>query len=246
MGFVEIIFGIIIVAAILIFLWWANRGKEPEDTEKNNMMFIRPKNCRYCTHGYYGLGHTVTHADSKNKWDIIDIKSRDAVKSKVYELIDKWKPASIHGFGHGLPSMYTGDDEKAIFTTLECGKVNGKIIYLLSCLTANLLGPAMIANGAKSYGGFNISWTWLSEGPVMGDPYNDKYARGFYESTNELWTTLCDGATFGDALKASIAKYNYWINHWYNSSDPNKNELIKWLVHDRDGLVGLGDMSATV
>jgi len=246
MGWIEVLIGAVIVGAVLFLYWWYNKTKEPDDTEKNNMMFIRPKNCHYCTHGYNGLYHSVIDADSKNKWDIIDIRATDAKKTKIYELIDKYKPASIHGFGHGAPSIYTGDDEKPIFTSIECAKTKGKIIYLLSCLTANLLGPAMIATGAKSYAGFNISWTWLTEGSIMRDPYDDKYAKGFYESSNELWKALCDGYTFKQALSASVAKYNYWINYWYNSSDPNKNELIKWLAHDRDGLVGLGDMSATL
>jgi len=245
MGWIEILIGLAILGFIIL-IWWVNNHKEPDDTEKDNMMFIRPKNCHYCTQGYKGLYHSVNYAENKNKWDIIDIKSTSAVKSNIYNKIDLYKPYSIYGFGHGSPSIYTGDDERPILTTIECSKTSGKVVYLLSCLTANFLGPAMIANGTKSYAGFNISWTWISNGSIIGDPYNDKYAKGFYESSNELWKALCDGYTFKQALSASVAKYNYWINYWYNSSDSNKNELIKWLAHDRDGLVGLGDMSATL
>jgi len=234
-----LVFGLI---GLILLYYFFLRKVEPADTNVHNMMFIRPKNCHYCINGYDALKYAVDYADSKGIWWISDIQKEEAVKNTVYGHIDVVNPGSIYGFGHGSPTVYTGDDEKSIFSVLECSKLSGRIVYLLSCLTANLLGPSIISNGAKAYAGFRVSWTWITSSTDI-DPYTDHYGKGYFESANELWISLCNGATFGEALQASVDKYNYWINYWLSGDDPIKEEVAKWLIHDRDGLVGLGNMS---
>jgi len=138
-------------------------------------------------------------------------------------------------------SRFTGDSEQDIFTVNECDKLAGKEVYLLSCLTANSLGPAIIQNGANAYAGYRISWTWVSDSGSDGDPYQDLYAKGFYESANELWLALIDGATFEEAVQAAIDRYNWWIDYWFNENPeaPQSQDAIMWLIHDRNGLVAL-------
>jgi len=209
----------------------------PNETK---MMFARPKNCRYCGHGYYGLLHAVQYAQAKGLWNITDLSGEQVNKTNVYEAIDRDDPFSFYGFGHGSPSIFTDDSELPLFTTTECSKLSGRIVYLLSCLTGQQLGPAIIQNGALAYAGFNVSWTWLSVSGTDGDPYDDRYARCFWESANELWIALCDGEEFHDAVQRSVDKYNEWIDYWYNNpEDPESQSCIMWLAVDRDGLVSL-------
>ena len=208
------------------------------------MMFGRPKNCRYCGHGYYGLQHVVNYANALGKWTILDLQKEQANKDPMYDALNQYDPLGLYHFGHGSNNVTTGDMEQPIFTSSECSILAGRIVYLLSCLTANGLGPAIIQNGGKAYAGFNISWTWMSSSGTAGDPYDDWYAKGFYESANELWVALLDGVTFEDALQQSRDKYTEWIDFWYNTPDPAASSTIKWLLYDRDGLVGLGDMGA--
>jgi len=209
--------------------------------DASKMMFVRPKNCRYCGHGYYGLLHAVQYAQSKGLWNIIDISAEQANKGPIYEAIDQHDPASFYGFGHGSSCTYTGDSEEPIFTCNECDRLNGRVVYLLSCLTGIGLGQAIINAGALAYAGFTVSWTWLSDSGTDGDPYADKYARGFWESANELWNALVDGEEFHDAVQRSIDKYDEWIDYWYydNPQEPYSQECIKWLAVDRDGLIAL-------
>lgn len=217
-------------------------------TDTNYMMFARPYSCRYCQHGYYGLGHVVDYAKQIGLWDIVDMQKEQAVKQPIYIAIDQHNPASYYGFGHGNDDRYTGDTEQDIFNSSECDKLAGRITYLFSCLTANGLGPAIIENGGKAFAGFNISWTWLAEMPpgAIGDPYGDKYAHGFYESANELWIALIDGYNVEGACQQSVDKYNEWIDYWFGpgSGISGAADAIKWLAYDRDGLVALGDLSA--
>ena len=208
------------------------------DTSK--MMFVRPKNCRFCGHGYYGLNHVLQYAKTKG-WDTVDIAAEQATKQPIYNAIDQHDPASFYGFGHGSDCIYTGDLELPIFTCNECDRLSGRIVYLMSCLTANGLGPTIMQKGALAYAGFTVSWTWLSESGTERDPYDDIYARGFWESANELWRALLDGVEFREAVLASIAKYNEWIDYWFydKPQDPYSQECIKWLAVDRDGLLSL-------
>jgi len=213
--------------------------------DESNMMFVRPRNCHYCEHGYNALQHMVAYAQQKGVWNITDLAETQANKAPIYASIDQTDPFAFYGFGHGNHDRYTGDSEENIFTVTECGKLSGRVVYLLSCLTANSLGPAIIQNGALAYAGFNISWTWIGETEndefSYPDPYDDPYAFGFYESANELWKALLDGKTFNEAIQQSKNKYDEWIDYWFytNPEDPASQDCIMWLAHDRDGLVGL-------
>ena len=109
----------------------------------------------------------------------------------------------------------------------------------MSCLTANILGTSIVKAGANYYAGYNISWTWQTQGGTEGDPYNDAYAKCYWESANELWMAIIDGESFENAFARCIAKYNEWIDKWYAIGGADALEQITWLLHDRDGLVML-------
>jgi len=204
------------------------------------MMFIQPKDCIYCGNGYYALNHAINHSRSQG-WTSVVVSRESADKNTVYNAIDQHDPCAIFGFGHGSNCGYTGNSiAETIFDCTDCSKVKDRVVYLLSCLTANGLGPEMMNQGALAYAGFNISWTWLSTN-TNNDPYSDKYAKGFYESAVELWKALSEGKTFKEAVQRSVDKYNWWIDYWFdtNPEDENAQECIKWLAHDRDGLIAI-------
>lgn len=114
--------------------------------------------------------------------------------------------------------------------------------------SCNSLGDSIIEAGALAYAGFDISWTWMLEVEPTGDPYDDKYALGFYEAGNELILALLQLKTLSEAGDQSIAKYNEWINYWRTegAGDIRATDAIKWLVHDRDGLVLFGDLTVVL
>jgi len=212
---------------------------------RRTSLFIRPKDCRVCEHGYYGLLHPINHSNAQG-FNTIDLSWTQAERVNVESTVPIVQPFLIHGFGHGNVNIYTGNSETAIFhTSFDLTYLAGSVIYLLSCLTANELGPYLITQGVLGYGGFLIAWTWMCDGPVSGDPYEDIYAHGFYESSNEFFISLLDIETLQQAYDRSVAKYNDWIDYWSNegSGDPYASQAIGWLIHDRDGLVLYGDTS---
>ncbi|MBA7707402.1 hypothetical protein ES703_116274 [subsurface metagenome] len=212
----------------------------------NMMLNIMPYHCTYCVQGFKGMVHISDEARLQ-ELDLIELQSYEAVKEPVWNTLEASDPIFVNGFGHGNTGIYTGDDTKAIFTDEECSILAGRVVYLLSCLTAVELGPAVINIGGITYIGFNISWTWLAQN-ITADPYDDWYAEGFYRSSNECPIALIQGDMVSVAKDRSIAEYNRWIEIWETErlGDPYAADAIGWLIYDRDGLTVLGDQSATI
>lgn len=222
-------------------------SSNPVLIDNQNMLFIRPRDCHYCGNGFYGLSHAVEYAQSKNKWGVTDLNTTDAEKTPVLDGLSQKDPLGLYGFGHGNPSVFTGNSETAIFSAGDdLSILNGRVVYLLSCLTAQQLGQAIVNSGAKAYAGFMQEWQWVIAGTTDDDPYLDEIGLGFFESANELWKAMIDGATLRQALTASIAKYNQWIDHWFEIGGPYISEIIGALAHDRDILMAYGDLNASL
>lgn len=221
--------------------------------DMNKILFIRAKRCDDCTpegtcdsciQGYNAAGHVL--AENTGGWSVIDAGDNNANKQYVDEAIEYDDPGVIFGFGHGNQNRFTAQYREDIFTTSDCDRVSGRIVYLLSCLTANQLGPMMMEKGALAYAGFNQSWTWIADTDeynnfLQPDPYFDKYAQGFYESAVAVMVALCAGYSFIEAIQASIQKYNDWIQYWYDNPDPASQDCIMWLAFDRDALVAFSN-----
>jgi hypothetical protein len=222
--------------------------------DMNKILFIRAKRCEECIpaetcdtclQGFHATGNVLQQMQQTG-WNVLDAADENANKEYIYNQIDQNDPGVIYGFGHGGNTRFTAQHRLDVFNTSECDKVKDKIVYLFSCLTANQLGPMMMQKGALAYAGFNISWTWIAETDannnfIYVDPSQDKYAKGFYESANQLMVSLSQGKSFVDAVSDSVAKYNDWIQYWYDVApgDPSSQDCIMWLAHDRDGLVAL-------
>ena len=211
---------------------------------KRDVLFIRPSDCRYCLNGFYGLEHVVKYASNKS-YNIVDLNGKNADNPYIDDVIMDFSPYLIYGFGHGNVNAYTANSEIPVWIVGEdLTHLAGRIIYLLSCLTANQLGPYLIKQGVIGYGGFLVSWTWITN-DINGDPYTDKQAEGFYRSTNRFFESLLEGNTLSQAMQDSIQEYNRWIKYWTDNPNNVSTEIIKWLIHDRDGLVIYGDPNAS-
>lgn len=212
----------------------------------NSMLNIMPFNCRYCVGGHKGMEHVSEEALLRGV-HLIELQKEQAEKEPVWNTLATLNPIFVNGFGHGNGDVYTGDSEEVIFSTDDCSILAGRVVYLLSCKTAQRLGPAAVANGAIAYGGFVISWTWMAN-DLTADPYQDWYAEGFYQASNAFPIALLRGYTIGQAKDKSIEEYNRWIEIWETerADDKYAAEAIKYLLYDRDGLTVLGDTTATI
>jgi len=204
----------------------------------------RPRSCRYCVAGFLAEAHVVDSLRG-NGIDVTDVQATDAVRTNVLAAVQEKDPVFFTGFGHGNSDIFTGDDEKAILDLNNVSTMSGRIVRLLSCLTARRLGPAMISAGAWGYIGYYEEWTWI-QANLDQDPYVDPYACSFYRSADTDAMELGKGRTLKDAADAMVAVYNEEIERWTGSSDPYASDEITWLTWDRDAMRVLGDMDATI
>ena len=149
------------------------------------------------------------------------------------------------GCGHGQENVFSGQDHDRIFWTCDNVQLRDGVVYALSCTTAKILGPDTVnVKGGVCYIGYSDVFVWVQE--AFQDPLVDKYARGFFEPVLELIYRLADGYTTGEAFRASIDKWNEWIDYWSRSPDPWAGVMVMHLVWDRDHQKLIGDEAARV
>jgi hypothetical protein len=149
-------------------------------------------------------------------------------KAKLEAALSANAVTHITGCGHGNTGIYTGYNQATVLSSSDTTllkKLAGMQIHLLSCLTAQQLGPDMIANGAAGYAGYYPSFyfTWKST------------AR-FFDADAELDRALAEGVTPVKAFQRAIDKFNA-ILAILQQEEPS---AVQYIIIDRDGLRCMG------
>jgi len=157
-------------------------------------------------------------------------------------------PSLVVGFGHGASDTWAGqyikteDGYSILLTPANADLMVGRVVYLLSCFTAQELGPDMINSGATAYAGYNQEFTWV--GSNTSFPAIDPQAAPFGRAATAYPKELIGGKTVGSAKEKAINVFNEEIARWEKSTDPYAREVVKWLLWDRDAFTVLGDETA--
>jgi hypothetical protein len=210
-----------------------------------NVVTITRPNFDFATRlGSLALAHAVDYMRAHGL-TVDDLSGADAVRAKVLDSLSRRDPVFFTGVGHGNETVFTGQNLERIWWVCDCSQLRGRVVYLLSCSTGQQLGPDMVRDkGAWCYVGYKVAFTWIQES--IQDPTADKYAKAFFEPVLELICRLADGRTVGEAFRASIDKWNSWIDYWSRSPDPVAPAVVMFLILDRDGQVLIGDENARV
>lgn len=129
----------------------------------------------------------------------------------------------VSGVGHGSPTAYTGYRFSRLWEVCKYDprEVRSKIIHLLSCKTAQKLGPDLVKKGACAYFGYfeNFTITW-------------NHPTAFWKCDSSIDIALCGGLNAGLAARVALRVYNYWIRRMRAIHGPT----AVWLTWDRDAL----------
>jgi len=178
-------------------------------------------------------------------WDFVSLVGSLASKESFREAVGTADPSFIVGVGHGLPYEFTGDDKQVIMRVGDdVSYLKGRVVYLLSCYTGQELGRYLVERGARSFIGYTHPFMFVVKG--SSDPLSDAYGKYFFEPVNALLDTLLTGGSVGEAINRSRLVYNSLIDSLGASGWDYAPSLMAFLINDRDGLVGYGDMNATV
>ena len=154
-------------------------------------------------------------------------------------------PLLLYAGGHGEKKIFTlQNQEHALWVpSVEWGHddsninlVQGRIVYLLSCLTGQELGPAIAAQDNTEYLGYTEDFIFNGFEP------GDQYSQAFGECSNVIMRTLMNGGTIQDAYNEGIRMFNLWIDIWEQSTDAGASFILSSLIHDRDALIALPGM----
>jgi hypothetical protein len=108
----------------------------------------------------------------------------------------------ITGSGHGFAERFTGQGQLSV---LEVGQYNplevtGAIVHLLSCNTAQQLGPDLVANGCTAFFGYDDEFV-----------FPDQAAALFLDADSQIDLTLAGGGTAQEAYDAAILVFDRHI-----------------------------------
>jgi len=194
--------------------------------------------------GHLALRHAVDYFKDKG-YDVDDLVGDKAIREDVLRSLRTRDPIFLFGVGHGNETTFTGQYHDKIFWKCDSSDLSGRVVYLLSCITAAELGPDAVNKGCRCYIGYDKEFVWGQINSSI-DPLEDEVGKAFYEPVLELLYKLADGATTGEAFKASIDKWNEWINYWARQPGAVAAEVLIWLVWDRDHQKLIGDPNIRV
>lgn len=158
-----------------------------------------------------------------------DLENEKATRDTVLTTLRTEDPAYFFGFGHGNADVFTGYQLDRIISTFDPESLQafrGRVVHLLSCSTAQRLGPALILNGARAYIGY-IGPAYCAAAFV---PYEHPAYYSIEDCDFEWDRALASGLTVRQAWGRVQTKYNEWVEWWRESDDPLAEEAIQCLL----------------
>lgn len=205
----------------------------------NSFLFIEPMQ-HYLNYGSLVL-HDVVTANKRVGQIITELIGDEATPKNTLEKLETLQPILFCLIGHGNTDV----------TSVECTAVlvrdgspelelfKDKVISLCSCLTAQILGPAIIDAGASAYTGYKKEF-WFYVGD---DPNTTTAVRSPFVAEFAFIASLLRGKTTGEARRDQLAKYDEEINYWISGAgkdEPSAMELSRIIEMNKGNSVFLG------
>lgn len=179
-------------------------------------------------------GFTITDAAGvyacRTRW------LEERLKNQIYQT----------GVGHGNATTFAGMyNEVLMKADRDEYLMESRVVFLLSCSTAKILGLQLISRGkALAYIGYFEDFTFMASKGPGSDPDTDEYQKPFHKSTAEISFQLAQGKKPSEANAESIKMWNFYI-----AQAPEGSSLKKWEIWDRDAqrlyLLDGGDVPIT-
>lgn len=172
----------------------------------------------------YRLKH-IHNAFKSSGFMVISLEGSDDIRARFSSIARNNRVVYIAGVGHGSPSKYTGHLGDTILKVCSYNpdEVKGKVIQLLSCQTAQRLGPDMVRKGASAYAGYDEDYSFIFDQPGTAI---DEMA--LFWKCDGMWDLMMAcGHTAEKAHQATINAYDAAI-----ASMPN-TVAATWLMHDK-------------
>lgn len=179
----------------------------------------------------------------KLELDIIDLQKENFIEEKTKKQIDDHNPFFVFLNGHGNEWCSMGYKRiPVLIANKNDFLLKDKIVYAVSCYTAQYLGQIAYDNGCKAYIGYEDIFTFVYMNE--DDPLNDIIAKHFMDASNEVPLTILNGGTPKDSFENSQKMFDKWINFWWQrwrgikkTKVPLKvvGDILAALITDKEG-----------
>lgn len=229
-------------------------GRKPPVPVTSRLLFVEPEQ-HYLNYGSCALRNTVA-ANTKPEYECRELRGSDANPDKINAAIAEIDPALFTGLGHGNECVFTVECQ-TLYMSVKSGshskctrdinldKMRGRVVHLVSCVTAVELGPALIANGARAYIGYRDSF-WFFTGTT---PCGGRDVQSVFLAEFQVEASLMAGLSVGQAYRDSQARNDQEVEYWTTGEGRNHQyaaELARILRINKGIQTLLGDADATV
>jgi hypothetical protein len=185
--------------------------------------------------------HQIIEANKRAGQTITELIGNDATPENTLEKLRTMQPIVFALVGHGNSDV-TSVECTAVLVRSDSPELElfkDKIVSLTSCLTAQILGPAIIDAGAEAYTGYKEEF-WFFIGDEAG---TTPAVRSPFVAEFQFVASLLQGKSVSDARKDQLTKYDEEIAYWTSGAgknDVNSMELSRILEMNKSNSVFLG------
>ena len=211
---------------------------------ENTFLLIEPMQ-HYLNFGSVVL-HQIVEASKRAGQTITELIGDDAYPDNVWQKLQELQPIVTCGIGHGNENVFSVESTNILVRddSPELELFSGRVISLCSCLTARILGPAIIDAGAVAYTGYKEEF-WFFIGDAAG---TTPAVRSPFVTEFQFVASLLQGKSVSESRNDQLAKYDEEINYWISGAgknDVNSMELTRLLEMNKSNSVFLGEGSIT-
>lgn len=197
------------------------------------------------THYLFYWGGKLLDIAKQKRIAFLDLKQKRVNKKEFMSIVAKKQPLFIYFNGHGDSTCITGQDREVLVSLGDNEKIlKYKIIYALSCKSAEKLGIESIKLGVLAFLGYNDDFIFFYDPEKISRPLDDKIAELFLEPSNKVVSSILKNHTAEEARSNSQASFMRNIQNLVVNDSPFKY-LIPFLLWDMRHQVCLGDKKAS-
>jgi hypothetical protein len=152
-------------------------------------------------------------------WKVVELGGRPISRAEVEEALAANPGAPYIHYNHGSEDAHWGSEEEAVLDLKNVGRVAGRVVYCMNCLSAKKLGAVAHTNYGCVYVGYIKEFTFVTDDEGL-----------FCEAANSGFIAYADGKGWAEAKKIMVEAFNKAI-----SETDNPWSKI-WLQWDRDAL----------
>ena len=173
----------------------------------------------------------ITLAEEKGG-DVFDLDRKRANRKEFESIMRKKKPSLVFLNGHGDYDAVAGQENEVLVRAGDNEKLlESKIVYALSCRSAQILGPSSINSGADAYIGYDEDFIFLYDENKRTLPEQDKTAEMFSEPSNQVMVSLLKNHTPKEAHINSRRSFARQIKKLLSSqSTALESSAVRYLI----------------